>query len=118
MNNKSHKIIWFAVVGLALGWCLMWAAQTFGGQKSDAIAPKPSQLTSEQFKQRGGYNRVYDELMYQSSKPTKPDRGSAFKEFNKAFDKHEQYKADVIDWRIRGHELRQKYNDPCGFNHR
>ena len=110
MNCRCFALVLFAVI-------VVLPCMLYGGDV-DATAPKVSQLTPEQMMQRGGHSRTMDELAYLSSKPMKPDRGPAFKEFNQAFDKHEQYKADVIDWRIRGYELRQKYNDPNGFKYR
>lgn len=128
MNSRSRKILFAAIVGFILGWGVMWAAQTFGGglvgptsnprvigPRFDAVAPKSSTLTPEQMIQRGGVSRTMDEINWQSSKPTKPDTGPVFRDFNRLTDQHDKFRDNMFEWRAQGRELRQKYDDPQGF---
>jgi len=145
MNSISHKklfaviIVWVVAIIIAL---VNFSGQAHGGGKPnapsnariesvgptsnsrvigprfDAVAPKLPTLTPEQMMQRGGVNRIIDEVSHQANKPTKPDTGPVFREFNVLTDQHEKYRDDLSDWQAQGRELRQKYNDPQGFGTR
>lgn len=78
------------------------------GPSFNAVAPKSS--TSIQMNQ----NYIMDRIDYMASKPTKPDNSRVFREFNIMTDQREKYEADMFEWRSRGRELRQQYNDPLG----
>ena len=92
-------------------------------EAAKGIAPKVpitvrSRGTSYEEKQRADLmrpNPTWDRLMHQSNKPTPPSRDITARDFNRAFDKHRQYDDDMFEWRSRGRELRQQYNDPNGF---
>jgi hypothetical protein len=143
MNRKLRFALYVfaAISGIIMGGLMMWVAIAEGGDTHrayraptygvyspavsatsntrvigsrtnpgfDVSAPKPS-----------GPARNVDEVLAQiehmSKEPRKPDRGPVYREFNILTDQHEKYQQDLFEWRARGRELREKYNDPSGTN--
>lgn len=61
-------------------------------------------------------NREWERTTYQSSQPIRPSTGPVYRDFNRVTNAWGKYEADMFEWRSRGRELRQEYNEPNGFN--
>jgi hypothetical protein len=70
---------------------------------------KSPPITKEEEAQGGGPKGTYDRTIHESNRPTKPNDSVYERRFNRAFDKHERYQADLDRWRYEGYKLEEKY---------
>jgi len=54
-------------------------------------------------------------LMHNMNKPLPPTRGRVVSQFNALTNAHEKYKFEMLDWRIKGHNLGYQYT-PTGLS--
>jgi hypothetical protein len=168
MNSKFRKILFAVIGGFFLGWCLMWVANSHGGEYvtytdpktgikyyGDALPPSaPSNVRIEVRQHEGvstvgnnwtaserskteqlsvatqksipkvsqpqysglpGVDPLYEHVMYNASKPFPPTRGRVASQFNALTNAHERYESEMLDWRMKGHDLGYGYK-PTGFS--
>ena len=85
-----------------------------------ATTPKPTPQATQQYSSSEmaimqNNQRVMSHLEHSANKPLPPTRGRVVAEFNARTNAHERYQSDMLDWRMKGHDIGYKYT-PTGFS--
>lgn len=96
------------------------AAEHNKAELLSAITPKPApqvpqQPSASEIAIRQNNQQMFDKLEHMSNKPLPPTRGRAAAQFNMMTNAYERYESDMLEWRMKGHDMGYKYT-PTGFS--